>query len=68
VFYTKSSDLLDSKGVDFSLNDKEFVRVSNDEGYGWSGGRGKRGFFEITRATIPRNWTFVKSKLVSARG
>jgi hypothetical protein len=32
VFCTKSLDLLDSKGVGYFGDDKEFVRVSNDEG------------------------------------
>ena len=32
VFLQKSLDLLDSKGVGYFGDDKEFVRVSNDEG------------------------------------
>ena len=32
VFYAKSLDLLDSKGVGYFGDDKEFVRVSNEEG------------------------------------
>ena len=67
VFCRKSLDLLDSKGVDYFGSDKEFVTVSNGEGYVWSGERGRRGFFEITRAIILQIWTSVNSKLVSSR-
>jgi hypothetical protein len=44
---------------------KEAVSYSRIDSYRWSAGRGRRGFFEITRATMPQIWTFVNSKLAS---